>query len=45
MSNVFDASVNEKSTIESPNFLISILKSPTFIDQTIYSVSPKAVSR
>ena len=29
MGNVFDASVNEKSTIECPDFLISILKSPT----------------
>ena len=29
MRNVFDASINEKSTIEYPNFLISILKSPT----------------
>jgi hypothetical protein len=29
MRNVFDASVNEKSTIEYPDFLISILKSAT----------------
>jgi hypothetical protein len=29
MRNVFDGSINEKSTIEYPNFLISILKSPT----------------
>ena len=29
MRNVFDASVNEKSIIECPDFLISILKSPT----------------
>ncbi len=29
MRNVFDASINEKSTIEYPNFLMSILKSPT----------------
>ena len=29
MRNVFGASVNEKSTIECSDFLISILKSPT----------------
>jgi hypothetical protein len=29
MRNVFDANVNKKSTIECPDFLISILKSPT----------------
>ena len=29
MRNVFDTSVNEKSKIECPDFLISILKLPT----------------
>ncbi len=39
MRNVFDASVNKKSTIECSDFLISILKSPTpqiFSEEEVY---------